>query len=140
MESVAVHGIPAILNSDQDCHFTSIEYKMTSKNLQIRQSMEGKNRWQYHDWTLLNTGSKVKNKLIYITEYRTPRELRKPINDYVSIYNKERPHEPLDYAVPDAVYYGIFVTWMVAVGRRLSHTFENESRCFPLTYSQRCEE
>ena len=43
-KDVAVHGIPAILNSDQGCQFTSIEYKTTSKNLQIRQSMEGKNR------------------------------------------------------------------------------------------------
>ena len=41
-EAVAMHGIPAILNSDQGCQFTSAEYKALLKGLQIRQSMDGK--------------------------------------------------------------------------------------------------
>lgn len=107
-EAVATHGIPAILNSDQGCQFTSIEYKTLLKNLQIRQSMNGKSRWA--DNIMIERWFRsLKTELIYITEYRTPRELRKLINDYVSTYNKERPHEALDYAVPDAVYYGMFV-------------------------------
>ena len=51
----------------------------------------------------------LKTELIYIADYRTPRELRKLINDYVTAYNQARPHEALDYAVPDAVYYSMFV-------------------------------
>ena len=44
-EVVAMHGIPAILNSDRGCQFTSAEYKALMKGLQIRQSMDGKSRW-----------------------------------------------------------------------------------------------
>lgn len=44
-EAVAMHGIPAILNDDQGCQFTSAEYKALLKGLQIRQSMDGKSRW-----------------------------------------------------------------------------------------------
>ena len=70
--------------------------------------MDGKSRWA--DNIMIERWFRsLKTELIYITEYRTPRELRKLINDYVSTYNKERPHEALDYAVPDAVYYGMFV-------------------------------
>ena len=35
-EAIAMHGIPAILNSDQRCQFTSAEYKVLLKGLQIR--------------------------------------------------------------------------------------------------------
>lgn len=44
-EAVAMHEIPAILNSDQGCQFTSAECKALLKGLQIRQSMDGKSRW-----------------------------------------------------------------------------------------------
>ncbi|MBD8954277.1 MAG: transposase [Dialister sp.] len=44
-EAVSMHGIPAILNDDQGCQFTSAEYKALLKGLQIRQSMDGKSRW-----------------------------------------------------------------------------------------------
>ncbi len=44
-EAVAMHGIPAILNSDQGCQFTSAEYKALLKGLQLRQRMDGKSHW-----------------------------------------------------------------------------------------------
>ena len=44
-DAVATHGIPAILNSDQGCQFTSAKCKALLKGLQIRQSMDGKSRW-----------------------------------------------------------------------------------------------
>ena len=44
-DAVAVHGTPAILNSDQGCQFTSNAYKTLLKGLHIRQSMDGKSRW-----------------------------------------------------------------------------------------------
>lgn len=40
-----MHGIPAILNSDQGCQFTNAEYKALLKGLQIQQSMDGKSHW-----------------------------------------------------------------------------------------------
>lgn len=106
-DAVAAHGIPAILNSDQGCQFTSAEYKALLKGLQIRQSMDGKSRWA--DNIMIERWFRsLKNEQIYPNEYHSPRELRKLINEYVDAYNRERPHEALDYEVPDAVYYGIF--------------------------------
>jgi putative transposase len=104
-EAVETHGIPAILNSDQGCQFTSNEYKALLKKLNIRQSMDGKSRWA--DNIMIERWFRsLKTEQIYPNEYHSPRELRKLINEYVDAYNKERPHEALGYKVPDAVYYG----------------------------------
>lgn len=106
-EAVAAHGISAILNSDQGSQFTSAEYKALLKGLQIRQSMDGKSRWA--DNIMIERWFRsLKNEQIYPNDYRSPRELRKLINEYVDAYNRERPHEALDYEVPDAIYYGTF--------------------------------
>lgn len=106
-EAVAMHGIPAILNSDRGCQFTSAEYKALMKGLQIRQSMDGKSRWA--DNIMIERWFRsLKTEQIYPNEYHSPKELRKLIGDYVHAYSMERPHEALEYAVPDAVYYGMF--------------------------------
>ena len=106
-EAVAMHGIPACLNSDRGCQFTSAEYKALMKGLQIRQSMDGKSRWA--DNSMIERWFRsLKTEQIYPNEYHSPKELRKLIGDYVHAYSMERPHEALEYAVPDAVYYGMF--------------------------------
>jgi putative transposase len=40
-----------------------------------------------------------------ISEYSTPRDLRKLISDYVNQYNNRRLHESLDYETPASWYY-----------------------------------
>lgn len=50
----------------------------------------------------------LKTEQIYPNGYHSPKELRKLIDDYVHAYNTERPHEALEYAAPDAVYFGMF--------------------------------
>ena len=106
-EAVETHGSPTIINSDQGCQFTSNEYKALLKELNIRQSMDGKSRWA--DNIMIERWFRsLKTEQIYPNEYHSPRELRKLINEYVNSYNKERPHEALGYKVPDAVYYGSF--------------------------------
>ena len=106
-EAVATHGIPAILNYDQGCQFTSAEYKTLLKSLQIRQSMDGKSRWVYNIM-IERWFRSLKTEQIYHNEYHSPKELRKLIGAYVHAYNTERPHEAQESAVPDAVYYGMF--------------------------------
>lgn len=100
-------GTPAILNSDQGSRFTSNEYKQLLKGLHIRQSMDGKSRWA--DNIMIERWFRsLKTELIYINEFRSPRELRQSIRSYIDDYNRLRPHEALDYATPDAVYYASF--------------------------------
>ena len=100
-------GIPAILNSDQGSQFTSEEYKQLIKGLRIRQNMDGKSRWA--DNIMIERWFRsLKTELIYINEYRSPRELRRAIHGYINDYNTLRPHEALDYATPDEVYKASF--------------------------------
>lgn len=96
-------GVPAILNSDQGSQFTSEDYKRLLRDLHIRQSMDGKSRWA--DNIMIERWFRsLKTELIYINEYRTPKELRAAIHGYINDYNTLRPHEALNYATPEEVY------------------------------------
>ena len=100
-------GIPAILNSDQGSQFTSDEYKRLLRELHIQQSMDGKSRWA--DNIMIERWFRsLKTELIYINEYRSPKELRAAIRSYIEDYNTLRPHEALDYATPEKVYAASF--------------------------------
>ena len=102
-------GVPAILNSDQGSQFTSEDYKQLLRDLHIRQSMDGKSRWA--DNIMIERWFRsLKTELIYINEFRTPRELRLAIRNYINTYNALRPHEALEYATPDQIYSECFTT------------------------------
>ena len=103
-EAVKIYGAPGILNSDQGSQFTSGAYKQLLASLHIRQSMDGKARWVDNIW-IERWFRSLKTELIYISEFRSPRELRTAIQDYIHQYNRIRPHQSLDYAVPDDVFY-----------------------------------
>ena len=106
-EATNHHGIPAILNSDQGSQFTSDEYKQLLNDLHIRQSMDGKSRWA--DNIMIERWFRsLKTELIYINEYRTPKELRTAIRNYIELYNTQRPHQSLDYRTPDMVFNSVF--------------------------------
>lgn len=106
-EAVKRYGIPAILNSDQGSQFTSDAYKSLLKELGIRQSMDGKRRWA--DNIMIERWFRsFKTEQIYTHEYESPRELRRLITEYIDMYNGIRPHEALDYKVPDELYHGCF--------------------------------
>lgn len=100
-------GTPAILNSDQSSQFTSDEYKDLLKHLKILQSMDGKSRWA--DNIMIERWFRsLKTDLIYINEFRSPKELRRAIWSYVDNYNPLRPHQALDYATPDQTFASSF--------------------------------
>ena len=46
----------------------------------------------------------LKYENIYLNEYISPRDLRKGINQYITFYNHERPHQSLDYQPPIMLY------------------------------------
>ena len=108
-DAVAVHGTPAILNSDQGSQFTSNAYKTLLKGLHIRQSMDGKSRWA--DNVMIERWFRsLKTEEIYPNEYPTPRALRKAISVYIQQYNTVRPHQALGYETPEAVYRSCFAS------------------------------
>ena len=106
-DAVAKHGTPAIINSDQGCQFTSDDYKQLLRDLGILQSMDGKSRWA--DNIMIERWFRsLKCESLYINEYKTPRDLRQLVREYISEYNTARPHEALDYRTPEEVYTGCF--------------------------------
>ncbi|MGI6081948.1 MAG: integrase core domain-containing protein, partial [Limnochordia bacterium] len=46
----------------------------------------------------------LKYEEVYIKEYRSPREARKDISEYIELYNYERPHQSLNNRTPAEVY------------------------------------
>ena len=106
-EAVDKYGAPAILNSDQGSQFTSNEYKELLKELHIVQSMDGKSRWA--DNIMIERWFRsFKTEEIYINEYRSPKQLRAAIREYVDKYNNLRPHAALENKTPTSVYESVF--------------------------------
>jgi putative transposase len=101
------YGIPCILNSDQGSQFTSYEYVKLLSDMKIRQSMDGKARWV--DNVIIERWFRsLKTEYIYINEYVSPKELRTGVNEYIEMYNEQRPHQSLDYATPRETYQEAF--------------------------------
>jgi putative transposase len=101
--AIDIYGIPAIINSDQGSQFTSEDYTEFLKEQGIRQSMDGKARW-IDNVIIERWFRSLKHEDIYINEYTSPRELRCGIRAYVEQYNYRRPHQSLDYAMPNEIY------------------------------------
>ncbi|MEG0834867.1 MAG: integrase core domain-containing protein, partial [Christensenellaceae bacterium] len=77
------------------------------KKNQVRQSMDGKARWV--DNVLIERWFRsLKCENIYISEYNSPKELRRGIRDYISLYNNERPHSEHGGDYPVEVYTSHF--------------------------------
>jgi len=106
-KAVDKYGTPAIINSDQGSQFTSDEYIRFLAENNIRQSMDGKARWV--DNVIIERWFRsLKTENIYITEYNSPRELRRGIDDYINDYNYHRPHQSFNNMRPIEVFTGVF--------------------------------
>jgi putative transposase len=90
-QAIQRYGTPSIINSDQGSQFTSGEYIELLRSYGIRQSMDGKARW-IDNVIIERWFRSLKTENIYITEYKSPRQLRQGIDEYIQVYNYERPH------------------------------------------------
>ena len=106
-QAIERYGTPAIINSDQGSQFTSSEYVELLRSYGIRQSMDGKARW-IDNVIIERWFRSLKTEYIYINEHRSPRQLRQGINEYVRIYNHERPHSSIDDMRPAQAYAAKF--------------------------------
>ena len=94
---------PEILNSDQGSHFTNEAYIQLLQSTGIRISMNSKGR-ALDNIFMERFFRSLKYENIYLNEYVNPKSLRKGINQYITFYNHERPHQSLDYQPPVVVY------------------------------------
>jgi putative transposase len=95
---------PEIINSDQGSHFTNEDYVNLLTGNGIRISMDSKGR-ALDNIFVERFFRSLKYELIYINEFENPRNLRKGINQYMTFYNYERPHQSLDYQSPAEYYH-----------------------------------
>ena len=48
----------------------------------------------------------VKYEDVYLRSYQNLQEAQAGLNEYLTFYNHERPHQSLDYRTPADVYFG----------------------------------
>lgn len=102
-ETMDCYGVPAILNTDQGCQFTSECWTKVLLDAGVRISMDGKNR-ALDNIYIERLWRSLKYEDIYIKHYETVKELKAGIAKYFRFYNEERFHQSLEYRTPDEMY------------------------------------
>lgn len=102
-EAIARYGVPAIMNTDQGCQYTSLAFTGVLIEHGIEISMDSVNR-ALDNIYVERLWRSLKYEDIYLRDYRAMPELREGIARYFSFYNGERFHESLGYETPDYMY------------------------------------
>ena len=102
-KAIAFFGVPNIFNSDQGSQFTSQCFTGYLKSFRIQISMDGKGRC-FDNIFIERLWRSLKYELIYIKAFDNGNHLVKEVDEWFSWYNKERPHQSLDYRTPEVVY------------------------------------
>jgi len=111
-EALARHGPPEIFNTDQGCQFTSEAFTDVLKAHKVRISMDGKGAYQDNIF-VERLWRSVKYECVYLKAFSDGAHLRRELRNYFAWYNAERPHQELDDATPDEVYFEQLMDWAV---------------------------
>ncbi|WP_373862954.1 IS3 family transposase [Halomonas halmophila] len=103
-DALARYGPPEIFNSDQGCQFTSEAFTEVLKAHDVRISMDGKGCYQDNIF-VERLWRSVKYECVYLKAFEDGAHLRGELKRYFTWFNKERPHQGLDDATPDEVYF-----------------------------------
>ena len=96
-------GQPEIFNTDQGSQFTSEAFSGLLLERGIKVSMDGKGRYLDNIF-VERLWRSVKYEEVYLKAYRNGSEARRGIDAYLELYNRERPHQSLDYQTPAQVF------------------------------------
>jgi putative transposase len=102
-EAIERYGPPEIFNSDQGSQFTSTDFTDVLKEHQIKISMDGKGRC-IDNIFVERLWRSLKYEEVYLHAYNSPLEARLGIGRYLNFFNRERPHQGLEYKTPAEVY------------------------------------
>ncbi len=103
-EALACYGKPEIFNTDQGCQFTSQSFTEVLEAHDVRISMDGKGCYQDNIF-VERLWRSVKYECVYLKAFESGAHLRGDLKRYFAWYNTERPHQGLDDATPDEVYF-----------------------------------
>ena len=94
---------PEIFNTDQGSQYTSHSHTQLLLDNDIKISMDGKGR-ATDNIAIERFWRSAKYENIYIQEYKTIRELKNGVNEYIEFYNYRRFHQTLEYKKPMDIY------------------------------------
>jgi putative transposase len=94
---------PETFNTDQGSQFTSCAFTGILKEHEIAISMDGRGR-ALDNIFVERLWRSVKYEEVYLHDYGTIAEAIQGLGRYFEFYNRERPHQSLDYQTPEAVY------------------------------------
>ncbi len=121
-ENALLYAKPEIINSDQGCQFTSMQWINKLKEHGITISMDGKGRWADNVF-IERLWRSLKYELIYLHRFETVEEARSAIARYIVFYNTQRPHQALNYKTPDQIFYGVNHEQSVRLERNNTNLF-----------------
>ena len=90
-----------LFHSDQGTNYTSKAFMSYLKALGIQQSFSRAST-PYDNSVMESFFKSIKTEKLYRTDFRSEREIRKAIKEYVHCYNSKRPHSIINYRTPDA--------------------------------------
>jgi putative transposase len=96
-------GTPEIFNTDQGAQFTAQAFTNELEAAGVLVSMDGRGR-AYDNIFVERLWRTIKYEDIYIKDYASVIELQNGLEDYLWLYNYERPHQGLGYRTPAEVY------------------------------------
>ena len=102
-ETVARYGVPAIFNTDCGSQFCSNEFIEALQSYGIEISMDGIGRCLDNVY-IERTWLTLKYECIFLHDWRTMKELEAGLSSFIVSFNSERPHQGLDYQIPNEVY------------------------------------
>ena len=94
---------PEIFNSDQGVQFTSMAFTSVLESHDIAISMDGRGR-VLDNVFIERLWRTIKYEDIYLKDYEDVDELYEGLTSYLAFYDRERPHQALDYRTPNEVY------------------------------------
>lgn len=102
-EALSLYKKPQIFNTDQGVQFTSHKFTEILEAHEIAISMDGKGR-ALDNIFIERFWRSLKQEKIYRVDLETVKEAKKAIEEYMTFYNTQRPHQSLDYKTPHEVY------------------------------------
>jgi len=95
---------PLISNTDQGCQFTSEDYLEAVESAGVDVSMDGRGRWIDNRF-IERLWRSVKHEHLYLMDYSEGLECQRGLAKWFEEYNRERPHQALNYLTPWDLYY-----------------------------------
>jgi len=102
-EAIDLHGVPEIFNTDQGSQFTSDDFITQLKNKGIQPSIDGKGR-AIDNIFIERLWKSVKYEHVYLRVPEDGVQLYEGIQQYFQFYNRDRPHQSLQYQTPESLY------------------------------------